>query len=146
MLYIITFKIYYEVLNEQRKTTWNHDLKGLWDVLSNICMRREFPSYSFICSPHFFILLNSIVQWHLVFPTMCLMFSLLSSSLVMMTKWVTVFIFLKGPFRVSIYRRECQNLYSASPTNHVLCVFSIHSLLIEYFHMCLNKHKHPLIS
>lgn len=90
-------------------------------------------------------LFDSVEQWHLLFPTMLLMFSLLSSSLVMMTKWWQCLFFSKGPFRISIYQRECQNLYSASPTHHVLAVFSIRSLLIECFHTCLNKHKRPLI-
>lgn len=69
MYYIYNIiKINFEVLSEQRKTTGNCDLKGSWDVLSNIYMRREFPSCSFICLLNFSIYSIPLYSGTLCFP------------------------------------------------------------------------------
>lgn len=60
MYYIYNIiKINFEVLSEQRKTTGNCDLKGSWDVLSNIYMRRDSRhAHSFV------YLIFPFIQFH----------------------------------------------------------------------------------
>ncbi len=105
LLHATYFK-YILKLRMNRKRPQETDLKGSLCSIKHLLYETWIPIMLFICLFHFFHLCHSIEQWHVLFPTMLLMFSLLSSSLVMMTKWVTVSVFRKVHFAFLFIREN----------------------------------------